>query len=409
MILTSRVKQALKISLVAIATMALTGCWDRLEIENRAVILGIAIDLEETDKDEPEGISAIDEKHTPTVKQRVRITAQVAVPGRIPLGPGEGGGSGSEKPVWAVSATGRTLDGAIMALQQELADRIFFGHLRVVVISEQYARNGIENLNDFFKRNPQIRRLTWIAVSKGPAEAIMQAKPELERVPALYLLAMLDHSVDLGKYPYEHAGKFWSKDSSDGQDPNLPYIELKENDKIMIAGMAMFRDERLAGITSTPIEIGFYMAITNTKQGGYSAYTSIPGVNDYVMFHASSRRSVTDVQIKNGRPQFNIRIQIEGDLREQTKNIDLEPNDQIIDQVERQLEHTAAEAMHKFVARTQALGTDIFGFGEYVRAKEHAYWLTYAKTKEGWRKIYKDIDVNITVDIKIRRIGMREI
>lgn len=151
------------------------------------------------------------------------------------------------------------------------------------------------------------------------------------------------------------------------------------------------------------------MAITNTKQGGYSTYTSIPGMNDFVMFHALKRRSKTDIQIINGKPKINIRIQIEGDLRELYHNSNFGPNDRIINQVEHQLEQVAEQAMRTFVAKTQSLGTDIFGFGEYVRAKEHSYWSAYVKTKEGWRNIYKDIEVDISVDIKIRHIGMKEI
>jgi len=405
--MTRMLRQSLSTSIAFMAMLMLTGCWDRMEIEERAIILGIAVDFVDEGKDpkEHEDLLLMSDESAPD-NRLIRITAQIAVPGRIPLGPGEGGStSGDNQPVWAVSAVGRTIDGAFMSLQQELADRIFLGHLRLVVVSEQYARSGLENLNDFFRRNPQIRRTTWLAVSNGPAEDFMRAKPELERVPTLYLLTMLENAVDLGKYPPGNMGIFWSKLSSDGQEPNLPYIKLKEKDKVMIAGMAVFKGDRMVDITDA-IEIGFYMAITNVHKGGYSAYTTVPGSDAVAMFHATDRNASTSMRIVDGKPEFTVAITVEGDILEKTKNHSLAHDHEMIEEIERRLSESAQHAMQQLVEKTQVLGADIFGFGEHVKAHDYAYWKQRVKSKEGWRELYSQININIEPVIKIRRIGM---
>lgn len=388
----------------------LTGCWDRLEIEERAVILGIAVDLADpAEKKEFSEVSHIDHIFPkPNTSTLIKVTAQIAVPGRIPLGPGDSGGGGSskgQKPVWVLSAVGSTVDDAMMVLQQELADRIFLGHLRVIVISEEYARRGLSNLNDFFRRNPEVRRLAWLVVSKEKASKLIDASPELERVPALYLLAMMDHAVEMGKYPNEFVGKFWSKLSSKGQEPYLPYVSIKTKENIDIAGLAYFKGDKMVGKTK-PLEIGFFMGITGFKGGGYTAFIPFPNASNNVMFRATYRTAKTRVSILNGKPHAEVWVQIEGNIEEKSDEHMPSFDHKEVLALEQEIAKRTEEGYIRLIKQTQEVGTDIFGFGEYIRARLPDYWNREIKTKQNWQKKYKELTVKTHVQIKIRRIGM---
>lgn len=189
-----------------------------LTITYPLLLLVISIDLESPEAQTEEAeISHLAGKFPTPTESMVRLTAQIAVPGRIPLGPGEGGGGGGgKKPVWVVQVVGHTLDDAMANLHQQLADRIFFNHLRVIIISEEFARKGVGNVNEYLRRNPEVRRAAWMFVSKGKAATTMEIAPELERVPTLYLMSTLDHAVSLGKFPNDFLGIFWSASSSLG-------------------------------------------------------------------------------------------------------------------------------------------------------------------------------------------------
>lgn len=76
----------------------------------------------------------------------IRLTAQISVPGRIPLGPQTGGGGGEQEPVWVLSSYGHTIDDALLNLQQELADELFLGHLRIIVVNEKLAKKALNDL-----------------------------------------------------------------------------------------------------------------------------------------------------------------------------------------------------------------------------------------------------------------------
>ena len=156
--------------LLCVMALVLTGCWDRMEIEDRAVVLAIAVD--QSNDTRLEGANSTHLNANPVDRRPLyRLTVQIAVPGRLPLGPGgsgdSGGDSGDQSPVWELQIVGHTMEDAMKNMQQELADRLFLGHLRVIVVSEEVARSGLENINDFLRRQPQVRRTAWMVVSRG--------------------------------------------------------------------------------------------------------------------------------------------------------------------------------------------------------------------------------------------------
>lgn len=185
----------------------LTGCWDSKEIEQRANVLAIGIDkASEKDRKQEDEVSHLSKKYPIPDEEMIKVTAQIAVPGEIPLGPQQPGGS--VKPVLVVEVVGHTLEDAILNLQQEVADEVFLGHLRIIVLSEEIARTGTARFNDFLRRNPEIRRTASLVVSKESASKYMNIIPELERIPSLYLADMVDNLSAIGKFPPSFIGLF---------------------------------------------------------------------------------------------------------------------------------------------------------------------------------------------------------
>ncbi len=380
----------------------LSGCWDRLEIEDRAVVLAIGIDeAKPGDEKETSNATHILKLNPRTNQGLLRITVQIAVPGRIPLGASS---PSKEKPIWVLSSVGYTIEDCLMNLQQQLADQLFYGHLRVIVLSEAIAKKGIQNENDFFRRQSQVRRTVWMVVSKGEAAEIMHAMPQLERVPALYLLATLDDAREMGKLPNNILGVFFSQSSAKGQEGSIPYVELKKASNIEISGLAYFRDDKMVG-TSTALQIGHYMSIKQINPGGFSVMHELPG-GTRVIFKATHRTSRITTTIQNGNVHVKINCQMEGDLEEKSDE-KFSITDEILRKLEVKIEKNAKQGFEKFIQQTQIDGSDIFGFGEYVRATQPGYWNKQVKTKEAWQRQYADINIEVNLFVKIRRIGTK--
>ncbi|TVX99016.1 Ger(x)C family spore germination protein [Paenibacillus cremeus] len=397
----------LYLSLVLIATL-LNGCWDRREIEERALVLGIGIDTAkpaETQSNKDQSTLLGNAPLTST--GLLHVTVQIAVPGRIPLGPGEGGtgGGGGTKTVWVLDAEGHTVEDALNNIQQKVAHPLFFGHLRVIVLSEAIAKKGVDNINEYFRRNPEVRRMNWMFVCKNRAEDIMRVSPELERVPTIYLLNIMDESLRMGKFPNDFIGLFWSASSSKGQEGILPYIELSPGSTINLSGLAYFRSEHLVGTTNS-LEITLFMGIRGIHQAGAQAYVKIPQTSEYIMFGTKYRNSHIKVIMVNGKPEIRVKIALEGNILEKSTD-KFTLNDDLIKKFEQQLKEDAQKSYEELIKKTQQKQSDIFGFGEYVRAKEPAYWDREIKTKEAWQKEYQNLSVQMEVKVHIRRVGMK--
>ncbi|QMV44959.1 Ger(x)C family spore germination protein [Cohnella cholangitidis] len=407
----NRVFRGIKLSvIVAMMFPLLTACWDRLEIEERAVVLGISVDAasKETEKEEDE-ISHITAGFPEPAKGMIRITVQIALPGKIPLGPGESGGGGkggAEQTVWVISMVGHTMDDALMNLQQQISGRIFFGHLRVIVVSEELAKIGMQNINDYLRRNPEVRRMAWMLVSKGKAERLMRAAPELERVPALYLMSTMDNSVKLGKFPVNYVGMYWSNSAKKGQEGYLPYVELKKKQNIEVKGLAYFKEDKLVG-TTKPFEIAAYMAIKGMNPAGYRGVIKVDGSSNTVTVYATSRKSKFSVKTVNGRPKITVSIFTEINLEEKVNEQFYVSNSKILKEIEETNKKSLKKSTESLIGKLQEEGVDIFGFGEYIRAKKPSYWNSQVKTNEKWHERFRELEVEVRVNSKIRRIGMK--
>ncbi|MFC3771358.1 Ger(x)C family spore germination protein [Paenibacillus sp. GCM10012303] len=399
---------ALRTAAAWIVCSLLSGCWDRLEIEERAMVLGIGIDTEAHEiSGQDENITHVGEAFPKPKTDPIRLTAQIAVPGRIPLGPSDAGGGSQpgQKPIWVLEVVGHTMDDAIMNLQQKMADRLFWGHLRVIVISKELAKQGLTNINEYLRRNTEVRRTTWIVISEGKASDLMGLTPQLERLPPLYLLNTMEHAVQMGKLPNIFAGRFWSAGSSKGTDPFLPYIKLLEAENIEIAGLAYFRTDKLVG-TTEPLEIAGFMGIKGLSPGGYGVVVHIPDSETTVMYQATHRKSRTKVEIREGKPVMKLRIHTEGNLSEKSsEQVQLDAH--IIEQIERQINENGVKEYRNLIRKTQQRGSDIFGFGEYVRAKRPGYWAREVRTKERWEELYRTLEIELEVSNSIRRVGSK--
>ena len=378
----------------------LAGCWDRLEIEERGTILGLAID--------PIGKKA-QNITGPFAKSDIagyKLTAQVAIPGRIPLGPSgpSGGGSDpSQKSVWIISKTGKTIDDAINNLQKVLANRVFFGHLRIIVVNQALAKSGIHDIQDFFRRIGEIRRLAWLIISKGSAAAAIEASPQLERVPTLYLVSTMDNAVRMGKIPNVFLGNFWATLSSNGRDPVLPFISVHNKERIEIEGLAVFKGDRMVSILDQ-LNVASYMEMTGEKRAGYAVAVPVPGDPKHSAIIKGLNRKVKIKLRKNkGKPSFDVYMRMEANLEEKTgKN----RNDyRMMKQIGKETSQVLLKNQKKTLRTIKKLHTDIIGFGEFIRGHDPQYWAKY-RQREKWDREFANLDIRLHVKVEMRRIGM---
>lgn len=216
---------------------------------------------------------------------------------------------------------------------------------------------------------------------------------------------MLDISIKMGKLPKIRVGKFWIALENEGQDGYLPYITVKSKEIIQISGIGYFRSNKLVGHTK-PYQIAYLNGLIEHNPGGSTAVIKITE-NATVQFQSTKRKSNYEVTLKNGKPHFNISVEITGNITGKNgNNINLNDNS-TIKRIESIAQKSFKVEFEKFIKETQEKQSDILGFGEYVRAKLRNYWDKEIRTSDKWREIYKDVTVDVKVKVKIKEVGLK--
>lgn len=160
------IKKIIVIMLItSITTLMLTGCWDRKELNELGIVAAMGLD-----KDPETG--------------NILLTNQILRPGLLE----KNSGGGNESPYEIVITSGATIFEAIRNTVKEFDKRSLHSHIKVIVISEAIAREGLNDIIDLISRSHEIRKSTWLVVSYGSkAQDILGLKHGLAKVQANYM------------------------------------------------------------------------------------------------------------------------------------------------------------------------------------------------------------------------------
>ena len=104
-------------------------------------------------------------------------------------------------------------------LQQRLQNELFLGHTRVLVISEDLAREGLSRYMNFFHNNPEFRRLSYLLISENKAEDLLNTFPKTANLQAIYLMNLIEDEIQRQTMPDLPFIEIAIRDVTSGVDP----------------------------------------------------------------------------------------------------------------------------------------------------------------------------------------------
>lgn len=367
--------------LLAALSIMLAGCWNKREIEERTSVVAIAIDRQ-------------DESPKP-----VKVSVQIPIPTRIAgSGTGQSGGGGGES-VKVMSAGGRTLQDAFNQLQKKLNQQLFFGHTRVVAISEKTARHGVADITDALRREPQFRRLLWPLVVKGDAADLLTISPELEQIPAVYTMTMIENGVKTERIPAIDLGQFFIALSSRCEQPYLNCVKIEKNN-LKWSGIAVFRGDRLVG-TLNETDAWRLIQIRHEMAGGQILLPLDDDPSRLISLRPDSINTRRHFSEENGRITARFEVSGEVDVIETTFETDFSnPGEirELEDQLNRSLETESRRMIEKLQREYKS---DILGIGKKLKAYHPDMW-----RKINWSDEFPEAGIQIAYKFKLRRTGM---
>ncbi|MBD1382509.1 Ger(x)C family spore germination protein [Metabacillus arenae] len=370
-----------------VAIPVLTGCWDRIEVNDIAIVTAAGIDLGEDN--------------------RIRLSLQVAIPTK--LGPTSSAGGATDNSTFVVSETGVTIAEAYRHIQAKISRRIFFSHSRVLLIGEKLAKKGVSHIVDFYSRFHQPRMNSYIMYTKGEAFEVIKNKPQLENVSAEETRELTKLNVGVKV----NISEFLDMLFTDGVEPVAPQFVLEpleaglENESQSgqaINGAALFKKDKLIGWMNDKESRGILWLRNNMQMG----VITVNVAKEKGGGHISSNiiRSNTDIvpEHKQGKLKATVNLTTEMVVMENSSDLNLNDS-KIIEYLQKELETEIKDRIQLTLGKAQKeYETDIFGFGEAVYKKYPKEW--NEKYKKEWDQEFPNLEVSIKPQVFVRRTGL---
>jgi len=373
----------LKIVMCFFIILNLTGCWDNVELNKIAIIMGVAIDKS------PE-IGGID------------MTVQVANTAGIKSSSTDIIGSKNTNAYFNLESEGDTIYDIIKNFSKKSSRKLFFAQNQVIILGRGVAEEGLGKYIDFFFRNRETRRLVWILVSDKTASEILNVKSDFENIPALSINELIKQQQFNSEAPMIDLHEFSSRLMSTTTSPIAPIIKvtIEGNKKIAyVSGTAVFKKDKMVGELNKSETRGMLWTLGEVKKG--IIVTNAPGTYNKISLETTNSSSKLIPEIKNGKITMKIMIKEDGNLGDQSDSSDL-TNLKTLEALEKEKASVIKNEVMLALKKAQNLDADIFGFGEAIYQKYPERWRYMEKN---WNETFKDINVDIQVETRLRRPG----
>ncbi|MED1792096.1 Ger(x)C family spore germination protein [Brevibacillus nitrificans] len=372
-----------RICMFPLILVFISGCWDRVEVNDLAFVTGTALDLSESGN--------------------LICSLQIAIPASTEGGSSSGGSSEPGKS-FILTAEGKNGNDIHRLLQKKSSRRLFFSHRGVVFISERLAKHGLHEALDVFTHDPRNRLKTYIVVVKGSeARKIFQIKYPLKQVSIEAVKEMEGSGDDVAVTLRD----FFISLLSEGVNPVLGVIEpdhsqVESQEQLFkFAGAGVFKDLKLSGILDDKETMGLLWITNKLKMARVTA--KVPkdaGEIGMLLTHAEGK---IISQRNNDSVQFQIRLKGQGNLAENNSSLKIaDPED--LTRIKNALEAAVKKQVQDLIDKIQnQYKVDCVGFGQEIYRSDPEKWRVL---KNQWDTRFPKADISIVVDLTVNGAGM---
>ncbi|RBW70093.1 Ger(x)C family spore germination protein [Bacillus taeanensis] len=356
----------------------LTGCWDRTELNDVALIRGIGLDQKKDNL--------------------IEVTVEISVPQMQ-----SGEGSSGEGRVLIRTGQGTTIADALEHLKERIPRKIFWGHSEVIVIGEKLAEKGISNQIDFFIRYREPRLRSYVFVTKGNAKDVLALRPPIEKASSEVLRELAVSEVLMNVTLIELLQMLKGDAAAlpmierlppeEGQDPlqTIAYINRT----------AVFKQDKMIGLLDDKVTRGVLWIRDEIKE----AYITVKPEeeNGYVSMTLIRARTELIPKIKDGKWKMTVKAVTENDviLNESSLRLEEPKNIKVLEKaLEKEIEGRLKVTIDQVQKEMEA---DIFGFAEAFERKYPEKW---NEVKGDWEEIFPKVEVTFDIKAHVLRTGV---
>jgi spore germination protein len=294
---------------------------------------------------------------------------------------------------------------------KKTSKRLLSGQLRVIVLGEELAKQGVLHVSETLTKDPSISDLAYLSIAEGEARDLLKLKDEHIPDISMHLYRLIEQNTEGELMPSATLQEVLHRYYTEGRDPFMPILK-KIDKEVVFSGVGIFKDDRLVGRIST--DQSFYLKLINDK---YKA-----GSTDLVFMSESPKlrgmsqtegktvisldtiHSSSDIKLINKKNlEFEIKVKLNARLIDINSDIDLTKSNKI-KLFEKEVSKEMEKRIEKLISYCQSKNSDVIGLGEVYRVSVRNSKLT----KKKWHEMYPNAKVNVNVDFKMMRSGIND-
>lgn len=371
-----------------LSLLILTGCWDRVELENRAFVMVVGID-----KYEPEKTKVEAEQQAEREKDRV-LKVTYLLPKFSAVKNYEEGVESRQ----LLTSVGRTAYQATRQLTVRGDSRPFFQHMKAAVLNVDVVKDSehfLETL-DGLERQDEISRKLHLFISEDQAEDILKVESLLK--PLSYKLqGMAAGNIGTNLFiPITLEEVI----SSTAQGSVLIPKIIANKAEIRVAGSAIIKKDKFIGWLGENDTKSVAFLTDKVKQDIVQVEhesITIPYIIRKIKVKKSAR-------VEDGKINIDMLLTAEGDI--QQYRVKAQPrltDSKFLGKIEKNICTTMEKELNETVYKLQKeVNTDVIDIGEYLRGHHPDIW---KQVEDDWEEIFPKVNINIVVDAYIAKVG----
>lgn len=379
-------KKIILISLILSFSLTLSGCWDSTETEKLGVVTALGISLDKSNNFEV----AVQEESGSRSSQ-----------------------TGSFTPFNSYCESAPTITEALQKITSNQSHKIYLAHTKVIILSEELvSTKGLLPVIDFCERDPQVRFITKVLISKkGQFEKIFSTDMGVNTDMGTILEETIRNERYSSIINTNNLDDFLELMNTSGSDTFTSGVNISVKHQLLnksnitgsnmvlnVKDIAVFKGDKMAGWLTGEESRGLSWVNEGVK-GGMMTIKFDDGNVSLRMLKVDS--SINPV-IKNGKAEININVKTVSNVFESQPDVDYMKPD-IIKKVKilqgKKIEDEISQALNK----SKAFNSDILGLGNHINMKYPLYWKDIEK--DWYSSYYPDLKVNIYVSSQIQNIG----
>jgi spore germination protein KC len=383
-----------KLLVVVFLTMVLllTACWSRRELNEIGLVIGLGVDK---------------------VGDEYIVSTQVVDPSEIASSKG---GSG-RAPVVTYKTMGKTLITAVRKLSSVTPRKLYMPHLRMFVIGETVAKEGVAPVLDVLSRDHELRTDFYVIMTKGSkAHEVLSMVTPLEKVPSTYLYTMLKHTEKYwSPFTTLKIDQLDSEISSSDKEAVVSAVAIKGSIKegqqkknaenislknyLQYTDLGVFRQDKLVGFLNETEASGYRYLINDIKDTVIEMPCNKTHKDVTELIHT---KTIVTGKVVNQKPKMDVRIYAEANVAELQCQSDLLDKN-VIKTLERKSQKEIKGQITSALQKMQKeYHSDIFGFGEKIHQSNPREW---KKLEKNWSDVFSKMPVQVSVKVEIRNFG----